>query len=86
MEESLPSNELNNQISARSLNAFYHTVMEQAVENYTKSYETWKRVQNILKSFSEGLKQIPREEIHVLDLGCGDGFHLMLIHQLIKAT
>ncbi|GBD95999.1 MAG TPA: class I SAM-dependent methyltransferase [Nitrospirae bacterium] len=50
--------------------------------NYTKSYETWKMIENILSCFQDELKRKRDRTIEVLDLGCGDGYHIFLLNSL----
>lgn len=54
--------------------------------NYTKSYETWKRIENVLICFQDELKRKRGSVIKVLDLGCGDGYHIFLLNSLKEKT
>jgi len=69
-------------IIERSYKIFLNTIKEQAVGNYTKSYETYKRVQNVVKSFQDELEKKNLVECSVLDLGCGDGYHVFLLNSI----
>ena len=55
-------------------------ILKEAVGNYTKSYETWKRVYNVVGSFRKEISK--KTQIKVLDLGCGDAYHLFLLSKL----
>jgi len=69
-------------MARRAFNNFKNAVLGQTVGNYTKSYETWRRVSNVVNSFKEELSTEKTPEWQVLDLGCGDGYHLMLLSSL----
>lgn len=68
------------ELTEKAIEAFRNTVLQQAVGNYTKSYETWKRVYNVVNSFLGEIRKIRKKEIKVLDLGCGDGYHVLLLN------
>jgi ubiquinone/menaquinone biosynthesis C-methylase UbiE len=54
------------------------SVLQRAFGNYTKSYEFYRRISNI-----EGLFRLAvdgRDGCRVLDVGCGDGYHICLFN------
>jgi ubiquinone/menaquinone biosynthesis C-methylase UbiE len=59
---------------------FKKWIIERSVGNYTKSYETYKRVQNIIASFMQETKK--NKNFKVLDIGCGNGYHIFLLNTL----
>ena len=69
-----------NKMTEKALEVFKNSVLKQTVGNYTKSYETWKRVYNVVNSFLGEIRNIHKKEIKVLDLGCGDGYHVLLLN------
>lgn len=82
MELYLCRNDFDSAMARRTLNNLKNAVLGQTVGNYTKSYETWRRVSNVVNSFKEELSTEKTTEWQVLDLGCGDGYHLMLLSSL----
>lgn len=82
MEPDLSRNDFDAAMARRAFNNLKNAVLGQTVGNYTKSYETWRRVSNVVNSFKEELSTKKTAEWQVLDLGCGDGYHLMLLSSL----
>jgi 2-polyprenyl-3-methyl-5-hydroxy-6-metoxy-1,4-benzoquinol methylase len=66
-------------IARSAVKNFKNSVLNQTAGNYTKSYETWKRIYNVVFSFQKEVLKSPKQELDVLDLGCGDGYHLFLM-------
>ena len=66
----------------RSVKESCNFVLNRAAGNYTKSYETWKRINNVVRCFGAELKKINEGKIKVLDVGCGDGYHIFLLNSL----
>ena len=85
LEPDLSRNDFDAAMARRAFNNLNNAVLGQTVGNYTKSYETWRRVSNVVNSFKEELSTEKTTEWQVLDLGCGDGYHLMLL-SLLKET
>jgi ubiquinone/menaquinone biosynthesis C-methylase UbiE len=56
------------------LTEFKGKVLGRAHGNYTKSYESFKRINNTEICFRETIKD--KQEQMVLDIGCGDGYHV----------
>lgn len=82
LEPDLSRNDFDAAMARRAFNNLKNAVLGQTVGNYTKSYETWRRVSNVVNSFKEELSTEKTAEWQVLDLGCGDGYHLMLLSSL----
>jgi len=82
LETDSSRSDFNAAMANRTFNSLKNAVLGQAVGNYTKSYETWRRVSNVVNSFKEELSTKKTTEWQVLDLGCGDGYHLMLLSSL----
>lgn len=82
METDLSRSSFDAAMARRAFTNFKNAVLGQTVGNYTKSYETWRRVSNVVHSFKEELSTEKTAEWQVLDLGCGDGYHLMLLSSL----
>lgn len=82
LEPDLSRNDFDAAMARRAFNNLKNAVLGQTVGNYTKSYETWRRVSNVVNSFKEELSTKKTAEWQVLDLGCGDGYHLMLLSSL----
>jgi len=82
LKKDLSKSDFNSAMSKRASTSLKNAVLGQAVGNYTKSYETWRRVSNVVNSFKEELTTKKIVEWQVLDLGCGDGYHLMLLNSL----
>lgn len=66
----------------RSIDSFVDSINRDAHGNYTKSYESWKRLTNVLKSVAREVSRLKHDNIKVLDLGCGNGHFLFLINKL----
>lgn len=82
MKPDINRNDFEAVMARRAFNNLKNAVLGQTVGNYTKSYETWRRVSNVVNSFKEELSTKKTAEWQVLDLGCGDGYHLMLLSSL----
>jgi len=82
LETDLSGSNFDVAMTGRAINNMKNAVLGQSVGNYTKSYETWRRVSNVVNSFKEELSTEKTAEWQVLDLGCGDGYHLMLLSSL----
>ena len=82
LETDLSGSNFDAAMTKRAINNMKNVVQGQSVGNYTKSYETWRRVSNVVNSFKEELSTEKTAEWQVLDLGCGDGYHLMLLSSL----
>ena len=82
LEADLSGSNFDAAMTKRAINHMKNAVLGQAAGNYTKSYETWRRVSNVVNSFKEELSTEKTAEWQVLDLGCGDGYHLMLLSSL----
>lgn len=57
---------------------FEDSVRQRAFGNYTKSYEFYRRISNIEALFLRALAG--RDDCRVLDVGCGDGYHVCLFN------
>jgi len=66
------------------LNDFKGKILAQAHGNYTKSYESYKRITNTEIFFKEALRG--NHHLTVLDVGCGDGYHLFVFNTINKVT
>jgi len=60
------------------LHDFTEKILGRAHGNYTKSYESFKRINNTETCFREAIKDNPKQK--VLDVGCGDGYHLCVFN------
>ncbi len=69
-------------LSFRAFNYCRDFVINQSAGNYTRSYETWKRIYNTASSFKKELLRLPERGLKVLDLGCGDGYYIFLLRSL----
>jgi ubiquinone/menaquinone biosynthesis C-methylase UbiE len=58
---------------------FKGKVLARAHGNYTKSYESFKRINNTEICFRESIRDKQQQQ-KVLDIGCGDGYHLFLFN------
>jgi ubiquinone/menaquinone biosynthesis C-methylase UbiE len=58
--------------------AFQLRVLHRAHGNYTKSYESFKRIENTESFFRQALDG--RDRVAVLDVGCGDGYHVFVFN------
>jgi 2-polyprenyl-3-methyl-5-hydroxy-6-metoxy-1,4-benzoquinol methylase len=54
------------------------SVLQRAFGNYTKSYEFYRRISNIEVLFRHAVHG--RDDCRVLDVGCGDGYHICLFN------
>jgi len=55
------------------------------IGNYTKQYETFKRVNNILRGVQRQVDKFKDSQpIKILDLGCGDGFNAFNLYYNLK--
>jgi len=63
---------------------FNGKVLERAHGNYTKSYESFKRINNAEICFRESIKD--KQQQKVLDIGCGDGYHLFVFNTIEDIT
>jgi ubiquinone/menaquinone biosynthesis C-methylase UbiE len=59
---------------------FKGKVLERAHGNYTKSYESFKRINNTETCFRESIKD--KRQQKVLDIGCGDGYHIFVFNTI----
>ena len=57
---------------------FQLRVRHRAHGNYTKSYESFKRIENTESFLRQALDG--RDHVEVLDVGCGDGYHLFVFN------
>jgi len=75
--------EIKEQITNTFLHRYIKTLAAMCVNrtagNYTKAYETWKRNHNILTYFQKLIKK-KGKNIDILDIGCGNGYHLFALH------
>ncbi len=55
-------------------------IFSRAAGNYTKSYETFKRIENIEKFFMAVVQD--KKKIDILDVGCGDGYHICMFNTI----
>jgi len=55
-------------------------ISNQSFGNYSKSYEFYKRFSNIIKCFLQHTNKT--KFCKVLDVGCGDGYHIFVINSL----
>lgn len=62
------------------LTEFKGKVLERAHGNYTKSYESFKRINNAEICFRGSTRD--KKEQMVLDIGCGDGYHLFVFNTI----
>ena len=62
------------------LEKFKIDVLSRAAGNYTKAYETFKRIDNIEKLFKAAVQN--KREIDILDVGCGDGYHICMLNTI----
>ncbi len=63
-----------------TLEKFKTGILSRAVGNYTKAYETFKRVENIEKFFMAAVQN--KRKIDILDVGCGDGYHICMFNTI----
>jgi 2-polyprenyl-3-methyl-5-hydroxy-6-metoxy-1,4-benzoquinol methylase len=57
---------------------FRLSVLRRAHGNYTKSYESFKRIENAEYFFLQAVRG--RSHVSALDVGCGDGYHLFVFN------
>jgi ubiquinone/menaquinone biosynthesis C-methylase UbiE len=62
------------------LTDFKGKVLGRAHGNYTKSYESFKRINNTEICFRESIKD--KRQQKVLDIGCGDGYHIFVFNTI----
>jgi len=60
------------------LTAFKGKVLGRAHGNYTKHYESFKRIENTEVFFRKEISR--RNKADVLDIGCGDGYHVCVFN------
>lgn len=60
------------------LTALKGKVLERAHGNYTKHYESFKRIENTEVFFRKEISR--RNKANVLDIGCGDGYHVCVFN------
>ncbi len=58
------SNYFNQEIFKKEISRIIYTIENASIGHYAKSYETWKRTQNIIRCFKEELKN---KEISLID-------------------
>jgi 2-polyprenyl-3-methyl-5-hydroxy-6-metoxy-1,4-benzoquinol methylase len=63
-----------------TLEKFKTGILSRAVGNYTKAYETFKRIENIEKSFIAAIQS--KRKVDILDVGCGDGYHICMFNTI----
>ncbi len=61
-----------------SLGAFRRSILCRGHGNYTKSYESFKRIDSTERFFLQAIRG--RHNVTVLDVGCGDGYHLFVFN------
>ncbi len=88
MNSNMSDNYCYKKIFERDIINIKNAIYNRHVGNYTKSYETWKRIENVLNCFRSELKRKKDSNnlIEVLDLGCGDGYHIFLLNSLEGET
>jgi ubiquinone/menaquinone biosynthesis C-methylase UbiE len=59
---------------------FKQKIMGRAHGNYSKSYESFKRINNTEILFRKALRD--HHHLSVLDVGCGDGYHLCVFNTI----
>lgn len=62
------------------IEAFRLNVLRRAYGNYTKSYESFKRIENAEYFFLQAVRG--RSNVSALDVGCGDGYHLFVFNTI----
>ncbi len=55
-------------------------VLRRAHGNYTKSYESFKRIENTERFFLQAVRG--QSAVSALDVGCGDGYHLFVFNTI----
>jgi 2-polyprenyl-3-methyl-5-hydroxy-6-metoxy-1,4-benzoquinol methylase len=55
-------------------------VLRRAHGNFTKSYESFKRIENTERFFLQAVRG--RSAVSALDVGCGDGYHLFVFNRI----
>lgn len=78
------SKDLNSLMAKRAIDRYKNMIFNQTVGNYTKSYETWTRVDNIFKAFKKEVYRQENTPCNVLDLGCGDAYHFLAMNSDAK--
>ncbi|MDI6839383.1 MAG: class I SAM-dependent methyltransferase [bacterium] len=63
-----------------SLEQFKDSVFQRNLGSYTKSYETYKKLKNIVTCFKQEIKK--DKLFKVLDARCGNGYHIFLLNML----
>ncbi|MBI4536548.1 MAG: class I SAM-dependent methyltransferase [candidate division NC10 bacterium] len=76
----MPGGDLRDAVLDATVARFQHAVLQRAFGNYTKSYELHRRVSNIEQLFLRALRDRP--DPRVLDVGCGDGYHICLFNSI----
>ena len=67
---------------------FMRSITEhRTIGNYSKAYETWKRMQNLFRCVLSSLKPTGGDRTtKILDLGCGDGFFPFYLYYNLPAA
>jgi hypothetical protein len=66
LEPDTNRNDFDAAMAGQALNNLKNAVMRQSVGNYSKSYETWRRVSNVVGSFKEELSSRKKAELRTL--------------------
>lgn len=70
--------DLQGALVAATIERLRQSVLQRAFGNYTKSYEFHRRISNIEALFRSAVDG--RDGCRVLDVGCGDGYHICLFN------
>lgn len=76
----MPGDDLRDVVLDATVARFQHAVLQRAFGNYTKSYELYRRISNIEQLLLCALRD--RSGCRVLDVGCGDGYHICLFNSI----
>lgn len=75
-------NNIDKKLAKRFLDSFKLQILSDAHGNYTKSFESYKRLSNVLNSVKEEVLNPQKKNVqqfNVLDLGCGSGHYMFLL-------
>jgi len=78
----MPNSFLQEQFDIEIAN-FKNDVENLSVGNYTKSYETYKRISNIIRYFKKEIEN-KKGIMKIVDIGCGNGYYIFMLNLLLK--